>query len=107
MASEMRSQILSGWPSDTDSLVKTKSRLAKDYPPRLGAVGAVAWLSNVGEWASSPILRRRRARPICRRRPPGPWQVEQAAAQDEIVDAVIGVDEVERLAPAQRVGVER
>ena len=32
IASEMRSQILSGWPSDTDSLVKTKSRLAKGLP---------------------------------------------------------------------------
>src|SRR5439155_8471505 len=29
MASEMRSQTLSGWPSDTDSLVKTKFCFAK------------------------------------------------------------------------------
>src|SRR4051794_5156175 len=33
IASEMRSQTLSGWPSDTDSLVKTKSCFAKDHLP--------------------------------------------------------------------------
>src|SRR6266849_2582870 len=48
IASEMRSQILSGWPSDTDSLVNTKSRLAKCLPFLRGrqehvSVDAILW----------------------------------------------------------------
>src|ERR1700746_1297785 len=48
IASEIRSQILSGCPSDTDSLVNTKSRLAKSLPFLRGrqehvSVDAILW----------------------------------------------------------------
>jgi hypothetical protein len=36
----------------------------------------------------------------------GPGEFEQATAQGRIVDPVIGADQFDRLAPAQRIGVE-
>src|SRR5579864_8336455 len=44
MASEMRSQILSGCPSDTDSLVNTKSLFSKRQPSSNGRIGDPAWV---------------------------------------------------------------
>ena len=36
-----------------------------------------------------------------------PGEIEQAAAQGRIVDLVISADQLDRLTPAQRIGIER
>ena len=46
-----------------------------------------------------------RLRPFCSDGQ-GPGEFEQATAQGRIVDPVVGADQFDRLAPAQRIGVE-
>src|SRR5579862_4079085 len=123
IASEMRSQTLSGWPSDTDSLVKTKSCCGKRCSPLTLRQAPSSWrdamapvppvggtLSNAGGRASSGILPRDPfARAPQRRlagRREGAGELEQAAAHRRVLDRVIGFDQFDRLALAQRVGFE-
>src|SRR6516165_5021172 len=60
IASEMRSQILSGWPSDTDSLVNTKSRLSKSSPFLQGSryQGVQGWTQSLRPQDSDPAAPR-------------------------------------------------
>src|SRR4051794_26653189 len=127
----MRSQILSGWPSDTDSLVKTKSCFGNGKSPNLrgakkpGVVGRLVdenrcpvsggILSNGTAEASSGMLpsapsRRLLAAVFARPLALGGeclGEIEQAAPDRRILDRKIGVDQFDRLGPAQRVGFER
>src|ERR1700733_811912 len=100
----MRSQILSGCPSDTDSLVNTKSRFCKTRSSVVSQVRSPALrLSNLGRRPSSANLRdagmtRLGLGPgIGRQRL---CQVEQTAAHRDVPDAVIGADQLHGLAPA-------
>src|SRR5947208_16122000 len=118
----MRSQTLSGWPSDTDSLVKTKSCFAKDHlplkrlhqspglplaapfrtgrdrPPSPGAL-----LSNAGPRASSPIFPERcpdrAGRGLFRLAAGGKAfrQTEHLTTQRLILDTVKGLDQLDGL----------
>src|SRR5438128_8440221 len=124
----MRSQTLSGWPSDTDSLVKTKSCFAKSpisLSIRLSQIVArvtaklqsgkriptpEAFLSNVARRWSSLICRRSAVLPVGRAPTFGrqlPGQLKQAAAHRRVVDRVKRLDQLDRFALAQRIGFER
>src|SRR5438046_4690943 len=127
----MRSQTLSGWPSETDSLVKTKSCFAKDHLPlnrlhqspglplaaqfrsgRDRPLSPGALLSNAAPRASSPIFPERRpegaGRGLFRLTSSGKTfrQTEHLATQRLILDTVKGLDQLNRSAPLQQVGLE-
>src|SRR5579864_1727234 len=131
IASETRSHTLSGCPSDTDSLVKTKScfgkmlslqsaqanagyRRAKMLRNRCLRLRATS-LSRLEPQASSRIVsagasdRSNRGfvgcpLALCSE---SSGQVEEAAAHGGILHRIIGVDQIDGFAAAQRIGVER
>src|SRR5229473_1149455 len=124
----MRSQTLSGWPSDTDSLVKTKSCFAKRpislsirpsqmHRARHSRVAiskripyTAAFLSNVAPRWSSSICQWSPVSTVGRAPAFGGQlsrQLEQPAAHRRVADRIERLDELDRLALAQRVGLER
>jgi len=69
-----------------------------------------AWLRGLGLEQYEPAFRESMLDLVCLRPfgpdGQGPGEFEQATAQGRIVDPVIGADQFDRLAPAQRIGVE-
>ena len=69
-----------------------------------------AWLRGLGLEQYEPAFRESMLDLFCLRPfgsdGQGPGECEQATAQGRIVDPVIGADQFDRLAPAQRIGVE-
>src|SRR5258707_10356281 len=127
----MRSHTLSGCPSDTDSLVKTKFCLTKVYSPyhRAGARHQPAAdgprlrshapvhggpLSNVAPHASSTMLPasalyappRMPFWQIFALRRQSPGELEKAPPQRRIRDRIVRFDQFDRFAFAQGIGVE-